>query len=172
MVTRRMSHPEPSRTRLRSCPSRRLSRRAVLCGNSSMLFLHDAMAESFWYLAEFSWCNEDSENSCAQSVNEHIPQVLWIFSGTGDHVGIVRPHQNGPRRPGHSTFSSQFNIHHIEPKPISTFRQKREPRVCLSGHPRIWDFGVDPRPSVGHSGKCKFWKKGCMLTPKTNSLTC
>ena len=61
----------------------------------------NAMPEVFWYLADFSWYNEDSENYCTQSVNEHNLQVLGLFLDTGDHVGIVRPHQNGPRRPGH-----------------------------------------------------------------------
>ena len=87
------------------------------------VFLSECHARGFffWILLIFSWCNEDSENYCAQSVNEHVLQVLWIFSGTYDHVGMVRPHQNGPRRPGHSTFSSQFNMPNIEPKTVSTF---------------------------------------------------
>ena len=80
-----------------------------------MLFFQNAMPKVFWYLADVAWCNEDSENYCVQSVNEHIPQVLWIFLGKSDHV-----HQNG-KAPGALTFISHLNIPNIELKPTSTF---------------------------------------------------
>ena len=35
----------------------------------------------FWSPADFSWCNEDSENDCAQSVNEHIPHSIVDLLG-------------------------------------------------------------------------------------------
>ena len=50
-------------------------------------FFHNATPEFFWYLSDFSWCNENSENYFA--VNEHIHQILWISSDTNDIVGKV-----------------------------------------------------------------------------------
>ena len=134
MVTRRMSHPEPSRTHLLYCLSRRLSRRVVLCGNSSMLFLHGAMPESFWYLADFSWRNEDSENSCAQSVNEHSPSIVDLLG----HRRSCRHRQTTSKWPkAPRAFNFQFPVQH---NPISSpnpkaHSHKTRPSRLLVGTP-------------------------------------
>ena len=56
--------PRPSCTHLHYCLSKRLSKGFVSCGNFSMLLFQNDIPEVFLYLADFSWCNEDSENYC------------------------------------------------------------------------------------------------------------
>ena len=77
----------------------------------------------FWYFTDFSWCNEDSENYCA--VNEHIPQVLWIFLDT---QRSCRQGSNIQLPDQHTQYRAQTRDKHI--------RTTRDLGGSFLGHPR------------------------------------
>ena len=75
-MTRRMSHPKPSRTHFALLSQQEAVQRIRVVQKLFNVVLSE------WHPRVFF---EDSEHCCA--VNEHIPQVLWIFSDTNDDVG-------------------------------------------------------------------------------------
>ena len=74
-------------------------------------------------------------------------KLLWssVTLGSSDDAGY-----GGVRFIAQARLASARTQHRAQThKHIPT---KRDPRGCLLGHPRLWGFRVDPRPSIAHWG--------------------